>query len=488
VTYSFAVTNPDGSLDLSGSGEQAGLTAFVTAAQKNKVKALASVGGWSGSIYWSSNVATAENRTAFVKTLSDFASTNKLDGLDFDWEYPTGGGMSCNVANTADTANYLLFLQELRKANPSLILTAAAGIAPWKDATGSPSADVSGFAKVLNYVAIMNYDEYGQWSATAGPNSALDDSCASPAAQQGSAMSAVKAWTAAGMPANQLVLGVASYGHAFNVAPSAAFAGTPPPSTASATASATMSSAANPSATDATSTDDTYSTDASATDAPSSTDSAGAPDATATISDAYANSNINYRRRNRRHDGDDDSDSGSPSSGNGTLALFPQYTKWQYAADETPATECGKPAQKDVSYTFAALVQAGYLTDAGVVASGFASTFDTCSQTPFLYDQSKQMLVSYDDARAFAAKGSYIKSAGLLGFAMWEASGDHGDILLDSIRAAVSGTSPPSTSSSSSSALSNSGTASATPTTTVQSSTVTDTPYPTESSHCDGMN
>lgn len=46
-------------------------------------------------------------------------------------------------------------------------------------------------------------------------------------------------------------------------------------------------------------------------------------------------------------------------------------------------------------------------------------------------------MYSYDDAQSFAAKGAYIKEAGLLGFAMWEAGGDSKDILLDSIRSAV---------------------------------------------------
>ena len=59
----------------------------------------------------------------------------------------------------------------------------------------------------------------------------------------------------------------------------------------------------------------------------------------------------------------------------------------------------------------------------------------SCAQ-PFVYHESSQTLVSFDDAESFAAKGAYIKSAGLRGFAMWEASGDYEDILLDSIRAA----------------------------------------------------
>lgn len=66
----------------------------------------------------------------------------------------------------------------------------------------------------------MNYDVYGSFSATAGPNAPLDDSCATTAS--GSATSGVKAWTAAGFPASQIVLGVAAYGHSYYVADSAA--------------------------------------------------------------------------------------------------------------------------------------------------------------------------------------------------------------------------------------------------------------------------
>ena len=63
----------------------------------------------------------------------------------------------------------------------------------------------------------MNYDVWGSWSPTVGPNAPLDDSCADPANQQGSAVSAVKAWSTAGFPHNQIILGVAAYGHSFFV-------------------------------------------------------------------------------------------------------------------------------------------------------------------------------------------------------------------------------------------------------------------------------
>jgi chitinase len=63
----------------------------------------------------------------------------------------------------------------------------------------------------------MNYDVWGSFSNSVGPNAPLNDSCAPPTDQQGSAVSAVHAWTRARFPVNQIILGVASYGHSFRV-------------------------------------------------------------------------------------------------------------------------------------------------------------------------------------------------------------------------------------------------------------------------------
>ena len=65
----------------------------------------------------------------------------------------------------------------------------------------------------------MNYDVWGSWSSSlgVGPNAPLNDTCAAAADQQGSAVSAVNTWSAAGFPTSQIVLGVASYGHSFSV-------------------------------------------------------------------------------------------------------------------------------------------------------------------------------------------------------------------------------------------------------------------------------
>ncbi|KAI9431829.1 hypothetical protein F5148DRAFT_153009 [Russula earlei] len=88
-------------------------------------------------------------------------------------------------------------------------------------------------------------------------------------------------------------------------------------------------------------------------------------------------------------------------------------------------------------FDFWGLIDAGFLNADGTPANGIDYDFDTCSQTPFVYNSKTDVMVSYDDATSFAAKGNYIKTAGLLGFAMWEAGGDSNDILLDAIRSAL---------------------------------------------------
>jgi len=356
LTYAFAETTADvREVSLSGSDPEL-LPSFVATAHSHGVKAKVSVGGWTGSLFWSSNVATAQNRTLFVKTLVDFATKYNLDGLDFDWEYPGTQGIGCNTINGDDTTNFLAFIQELR-ADPvgaKLILSAATAISPFADSDGNPSADVSAFSKVLDYIAIMNYDINGPWSAAVGPNAPLTDSCAPPAMQAGAAVSAVSDWHAAGIPLDQIVLGVASYGHSFSVAKSDAFK------------------------------------------------------------------------------------KGSKTQ----LALYPPFNASVAPAgdawdDAAGVDECGNFESQGGVMDFWGLIQQGYLNADGTPKAGVPFLFDNCTQTPYVYNTTTDVMISFDNAQSFAVKGNYIKSTGLAGFSMWEAGGDSHDILLDSIRAAA---------------------------------------------------
>ncbi|KAF8156991.1 glycoside hydrolase family 18 protein [Crassisporium funariophilum] len=236
LTFAFALTTPDPAVISMDDQSAALLPTFVSEAQSHGVGATLSIGGWTGSIYFSTAVNSAENRTIFVKAVVDIANQYSLDGIDFDWEYPNHQGIGCNMISPDDSANFLLFLQELRQDpdGAKLTLSAAVGLTPFAGPDGTPMADVSGFAQVLDHIAIMDYDVWGSWSATVGPNAPLDDSCAP--AKAGSATSAVQAWTTAQFPASKvrtmrlpkfpqaltLTHFPASYGHSFHVDASAA--------------------------------------------------------------------------------------------------------------------------------------------------------------------------------------------------------------------------------------------------------------------------
>ncbi|KAJ7201709.1 glycoside hydrolase family 18 protein [Mycena pura] len=356
MTFAFATTTPDVSTIALDDVSAQALPEFVSAAQSNGVTALLSIGGWTGSMYYSTAVATAENRSAFVNAILGLVSQYDLDGIDFDWEYPGREGLSCNIFDPDDSAHFLSFLQELRGTDTgkTLVLTAAVSLTPFVGSDGQPMADVSQFATVLDRIAIMNYDVWGSWSPTVGPNAPLDDSCAPAADQDGSAVSAVNAWTAANFPANQITLGLASYGHSFRVSSTAAIQGN-------------------------------------------------------------------------------------------SLALYPSFDTDPSAqpvgsADtpgDTSLDPCGNPNGVSGIFTFAGLISGGYLDPNGTAAPGIKYTFDSCSQTPFVYNETSQVMVSYDDAASFAAKGRFINAQGLLGFAVWDVTGDQDDILLDSLHEAM---------------------------------------------------
>ncbi|KZT70436.1 glycoside hydrolase family 18 protein [Daedalea quercina L-15889] len=215
VSYSFLVPGADQSIPVGEYASQ--LSQFVQEAHSHYVNASVTIGGWSGSTYFSSAVATTQSRSNFVDNAVQLVKEYDLDGLDFDWEYPNEAGIGCNEQSSDDASNYLLFLQELREQLPTKTLSAAVGLKPFTGPSGSPLTDVSGFYDALDYIEVMNYDVYGAFSSSVGPNSPLNDSCAPAADQQGSAVSAVQAWSSAGFKQDKIVLGVAGYGHSFRV-------------------------------------------------------------------------------------------------------------------------------------------------------------------------------------------------------------------------------------------------------------------------------
>ncbi|OHW99382.1 glycosyl hydrolase family 18 protein [Colletotrichum incanum] len=352
--YAFAETAADGSLNLTKSAPDQ-IPAFVSAAHEHNVKALVSIGGWTGSRYFSTSIGSAENRTAFVKTCLDLVEKYNLDGLDFDWEYPNRQGLGCNAINPDDTANFATFLKELRqKQTKPLYLTAATSLFPWYNSAGVSSVNgtLAPFTETLDYLMVMGYDIYGAWAATGGPNAPLASSCDT-RNNQGGIKEGIDKWVNAGIPANKLVLAVGAYGHGFSVNSTSAFT------------------------------------------------SPG-------VLNAYPPQNSSHRF---------------------------QGSSWD---DDPPIDECGNAQPPSGTYTFWSMITEGkFLDETGKPRESIATGYDNCSQTPYLYNETAQVWVSYDNVESLSAKGKYITSSKLAGFALWEAGGDYNNILVNAIRSAV---------------------------------------------------
>lgn len=90
-------------------------------------------------------------------------------------------------------------------------------------------------------------------------------------------------------------------------------------------------------------------------------------------------------------------------------------------------------------YTFQGLIEAGFLNEEGDVDGGceddeqpsdIIGGWDECSETPFVYDVTTGVMVSYDDAESMELKGQFILNSGIRGFSFYELGGDSTDATL----------------------------------------------------------
>jgi GH18 family chitinase len=105
VLYAFLYPNSNGNLlPTTNNGLTNTLAPLVTAAHAQGVRVHVSIGGANSSGNFSGVVANASRRQNFVNDLSSIISTYDLDGVDIDWEFPSG----------ADRNNLTLLMQEIR--------------------------------------------------------------------------------------------------------------------------------------------------------------------------------------------------------------------------------------------------------------------------------------------------------------------------------------------------------------------------------------
>lgn len=212
VNYAFALPTAEFGLTIPTDPSGGLLRGFVKACHAGNTKAVLSLGGWGGSTYFSPAVRTPASRATFIANIVSTYKQYGLDGIDLDWEYPGQAGAG-NQLDASDTANFQTFLQELRAALPEgALITAAVGFTPWQGSNGQPVASVARAAGVMDYVMIMNYDVWGS-SSDPGPNAPLANLCGNSSQPGANAAAGVKAWSAAGMPRDKILLGIPAYGY-----------------------------------------------------------------------------------------------------------------------------------------------------------------------------------------------------------------------------------------------------------------------------------
>jgi chitinase len=175
------------------------------------MKVSIAVGGWTLSDNFSSVCSTAAGREALATSLVTFLNTYRMfDGIDFDWEYPGGGGEAGNSASPSDGANYASLLQLVRQKFDALGSQLGRR---YEISVASPAGldkianfNVAGLAPSVDFFNLMTYDFHGAWENTTGHLAAFTGDSVGYDVK-----TAVKAYLAAGVPAKKVVLGAPLY-------------------------------------------------------------------------------------------------------------------------------------------------------------------------------------------------------------------------------------------------------------------------------------
>ncbi len=194
------------------------------------IRVVISIGGWTGSKYFSDAALTPESRQVFVQSCIDMfikgnlpnpgwggmggpgAAAGVFDGIDIDWEYPAAEGNPGNIIRPEDTQNFTALLAEFRNqldaVRPGLLLTIAAPAGE----TNYSKIELDKVATSLDWINLMTYDFHGTWDTSTNFQSNLYASFKDPSVPAVSTDGAVQAYLQAGVPAEKIVVGLPFYG------------------------------------------------------------------------------------------------------------------------------------------------------------------------------------------------------------------------------------------------------------------------------------
>lgn len=156
INFAFGNIDQDFSINVDGMEDQ-----FEHFLELSDVKRLVSFGGWDFSTSTDTymifrNGVKSANRATFAKQVAAFVEETGLDGVDFDWEYPSEPDIEGIPAGDDDEAdNYLEFLKEVKDALPTDTLLSVTLPSSYWYLKPFP---VSGMSDVVDYFNYMVSD------------------------------------------------------------------------------------------------------------------------------------------------------------------------------------------------------------------------------------------------------------------------------------------------------------------------------------------
>ena len=174
------------------------------------------IGGWTLSGNFSTTFDTAAERELFADSVLTFLRTYTIfDGVDFDWEYPGGGGLDSNAVAAADGANYAAALQLVRQKLDGLEAetgrTYEISVAAPAGSDKIANFNLPELKEFVDFFNVMTYDFHGTWESATGHQAAL----------QGDAIgydicTAIELYLQAGVDPGRIVLGLPAYSRAWS--------------------------------------------------------------------------------------------------------------------------------------------------------------------------------------------------------------------------------------------------------------------------------
>mgnify|MGYP003328946777 CR=1 FL=1 len=173
------------------------------------------LGGWTLSDEFSTAYATQEGRDKFVsETVRIFETYDFFNVVDFDWEYPGGGGKAGNAVSASDGANFELVLRDLRTALDDLSARTGrdfeVSIATAGGEEKLANLNLEGIDPYVDFYNVMTYDFHGGWENVTGHQAAMTGD-----ANNYDVTGAVDVFERAGVELSKVVMGAPAYTRAW---------------------------------------------------------------------------------------------------------------------------------------------------------------------------------------------------------------------------------------------------------------------------------